>query len=1197
MMARSSVLLVLGVLAFSGVRAAAQTQAESGGAPAAARITQAIDESQLVRLAGNVHPLAQKEFDQGRVSGLAPMKRMLLLLKRSADQESAVAQLMVDQYNANSPNFHKWLTPEQFGTQFGPSDADIQTVTTWLRGHGFEVAKVSKGRIAIEFSGTAAQIREAFHTEIHTFVVNGEKHLANASDPQIPAALAPVIKGLAPLNNFRAKPAHHVAGEFTKSTATGEVQSVKPEFTTSGGNYAIGPTDFATIYNVAPLWAAGTDGTGQSIAVIGVSNINPQDITDFRTLFGLTTTGAAKPIVVIDGADPGIINDGSETEALLDVEWSGAVAKGAQIHLVIAADTDIASGFLLAVFNVLDNNSDPILSFSFGNCEPNLGVQGNNLFLSLWEQAAAQGITVNVATGDPGSAGCEDQNAHAPNPAKTGLQVSGFASTPFNVAVGGTDFNDAGTQLTYFNASNDPTFLASAKGYIPESTWNESCTNAAFGANAEANCNNAANQAAVITVGGSGGASHCFTLTGTTCSGGYAKPAYQSFITAAHGMPNDGHRDIPDVSLFASSGFNKSFYAVCEADKVTAPSCMKNQMFHFLGVGGTSASTPSFAGIMALVNQKNGRQGNANFALYKLGQLQFQAGTACNSLPSPAPNANCTFNDVTTGTIAMPCTKGTMDCTASAADAIGVLNGFNATAGYDLATGLGTINANNLVNNWANALTVFTPTTVTLALSPTTGLTAGQNATVNIAVTPKSGTGTPSGDVSLTSNAATGNGVDGFKLDANGAVVNGTTNQLTGGTYMITARYGGDGTFAPSVSLPVSVTVGKASSTATGSVLVSTGGGKFATFTSGPGPVTLFLKAIIGSTVTLLPTGTVDFVDTVNGVSTTVASKVGVNSASEAFTASGIPTFTAGNHSIVANYSGDASFTASTSAAVTFTITAAGTFSVAGSAVVVTAGSSQPSTITVTPSGGFTGAVNVTCQGLPAGVTCSPNPLAINVTGPAVTGQLAVAVAAPSTTLTASAAPAQRPLYAAGMIPSSGEERWWALSAGTGLAALLLLFLPGRKRYRAALGLGLVCVLSFTLGCSSTNYGGGGGGAVPTQTTITANSAKLASTDPTGFKFTINVTASVGANGQVQLFDGTGPLGSRVTVSNGSTTITTAGLPAGTHSISAHYLGDAKTQASSSGMLNVTSTGTGTFVISTTPAASNGTPTVNITIN
>src|SRR6267378_3032764 len=500
---RNSLLLLTSLLALPAFRAAAQSKPEAvraatSQAPAVpARITQPIDQTQLVRLRGNVHPLARPEFDQGVAPPNLPMQRMLLILKRSPEQEAALDQLMAEQHDKSSPNFHKWLTPEQFGRQFGPADADVQTVTTWLQSHGFQVARVTKGKTAIEFSGTAALLKEAFRTEIHSYIVNGEQHWANANDPQIPAALSAVVQGFASLHNFHPKPLHHVTGEFSRSNVMGEVLSAKPEFTTSGGNFAIGPTDFATIYNVQPLWTAGTDGTGQHIAIIGVSNINLQDVSDFRTLFGLSTGGAAVPNVIVDGTDPGILNTGvnagDETEALIDVEWSGAVAKGAQIDLVIAADTNTASGLILAALHVIDFNLDPIMSLSFGNCELQLGTAGNRSLNSLWQQAAAQGITVTVASGDTGSAGCENQNALAPNPATTGLQVSGFASTPFNVAVGGTDFNDANTQSTYFNPTNDPNTLASAKGYIPESTWNDSCTNAAFGSNPEANCNSATN--------------------------------------------------------------------------------------------------------------------------------------------------------------------------------------------------------------------------------------------------------------------------------------------------------------------------------------------------------------------------------------------------------------------------------------------------------------------------------------------------------------------------------------------------------------------------------------------------------------------------------------------------------------------------------------------------------------------------------
>jgi len=1198
---RISLVVFAVILLVAAPRASAQrqsaTQAESSGAQSAAaqlpvvpaRITQAIDETQLVTLKGNVHPLARPEFDRGAVPPGQPLQRMLVLLKRSPEQETDLAQFLLDQQNASSPNYRQWLTPEQFGTRFGPADADIQTVVSWLQFRGFQVAKVSKGKLAIEFSGTAAQLKEAFHTEIHKFAVRGEQHIANASEPQIPAALAPVVRGFAPIGNFRPKPMHRVVGEFTKSSATSEVKLARPEMTTTSGCgtthtqpcYALGPTDFATIYNVLPLWNIAPpntiDGTGVSIAIAGISNINLQDVADFRSLFGLSTGGAAVPNVTIDGADPGIVN-GAETEALLDTEWSGAVAKGAQIHFVIAADTDASTGLLLAVFNVIDNNSDPILSLSFGNCEAALSANANAGFVSLWEQAAAQGITVTVSSGDNGSAGCEDQNANPPNPATTGLQVSGFASTPFNVAVGGTDFNDAQTQLTYFNAASNVGTLDSAKGYIPESTWNESCTNAAFGNNPETNCNAPANSGAVVTVGGSGGAS--------TVS---LKPAYQKF--AGLPTPNDNARDLPDVSLFASGGFNNSFYVVCEADAVTAPSCKSGGVFHFLGIGGTSASAPSFAGIMALVNQKTGkRQGNANFVLYKLAQMQFQAATACASLPAPnLPNPACTFNDVTTGTIAMPCAKNSPNCNpTSGTDTIGVLSGYNAGTGYDLATGLGSVNANNLVNNWTTGVNAFTATTTTLSLNPTSGITAGQAVTVNVMVSGAGGT--PTGAIALVSTAQTGEGVDGFILDSSGKVVSGATTQLTGGgPYSVTARYSGDGTFAPSVSAPIMVTVGKANSTTSAAVLTCPTLRTCAPFASGPSPVTLFLAASVsptnvtninGNPSPLTPTGKVTFSD--NGTPIAAATNVVMDQSGEAFTASGISTFAAGNHSITAQYSGDPSFNTSNSSAVAFTISSSGSFAISGAAVTVTAGSSGMSSITVTPNGGFTGIVNVACGTAIPGVTCTPNPLAINITSAsAVASNLSIAVAAPSTNLSASAAPLDRQtVYPAGLAPSSvGGNGWWMLSGATGLMAVLLFFVPGRRRLRhaMALGLALACLMSFALGCGG-GYGGGGGGLTATITHLTVSSTKVAA----NASLTVSAAVTGGTPaGNVQFFADGAAIGSAVPVSGGTTgniTVTAAQAPAllqliGTHTLSAHYLGDTYTSASQSGTLNITVTG------------------------
>jgi hypothetical protein len=776
-------------------------------------ITQSIDESQLIVLKGNTHPLARPEFDLGTAPATLPMSRMLLVLKRSDTQESALRQLLDDQQDKSSPSYHKWLTPEDYGKQFGPTDADLQTITSWLQSHGFQLGS-TKGRTTMEFSGSASQVQEAFHTTIHKYLVNGEQHWANASDPQIPAALTSAVAGVASLNNFPRRPMIVSAGKFQREKATGKITAIQPEYTFPSGCvenntsndpcfYGIGPYDFATIYNVLPLWNSGIDGTGQTIAIVGETNINIQDVRDFRTLFGLS---ANDPQIILNGPDPGIQPD--ETEADLDVQWSGAVAPNATIDLVVSQSTETTAGIDLSAVYIIENNLAPVMSESYGACELAIGTAGNQFYNALWQQAAAQGITVFISAGDNGAAGCDNFNAQSPAPAQFGLQVSGFASTPYNVAVGGTDFNDFSNPGTYWNLTNNSTTQASAKSYIPETTWNDSCTNAIFGTlgfsmSAETNCNDSRITPFFdVPLGGSGGASNCTTPSGSTassCSGGYAKPSWQT----GTGVPNDGKRDLPDVSLFASNGFLGNFYILCESDIVG--SCSLNFPYsNFLGVGGTSASSPAFAGIMALVNQKtNSRQGNANYIFYKLAAKQ--SPSSCNSSNGPA--SSCVFNDVTSGTIAMPCVLGSPNCTTAAGDSIGILTGYNAGTGYDEGTGLGSVNANNLVTQWSSVTTL--PSTTTLnSLAPTT-ITHGQSVNFTVTVAPKTGSGTPTGQISLVG-GTNGKAFTGFNLS--GGSVSGTTEMLPGGAYSLTAHYDGDGTYGPSDSSPISVTVNKENS-------------------------------------------------------------------------------------------------------------------------------------------------------------------------------------------------------------------------------------------------------------------------------------------------------------------------------------------------------------------------------------------------
>jgi subtilase family serine protease len=816
--------LVAAVLAFLSFVVSAQT------GNVQPRITAAVNESQLTTLRGNTHPYARPQFDRGAAPDSLPMARMLLVLQRSAAQEAALDALMEQQQDKSSPNYHSWLTPQQFGLQFGPADADIQTVSSWLESHGFTVNRVSNGRTVIEFSGTAGQVRDAFHTEIHRYNVNNEDHWANSSDPQIPTALTPVVAGIDTLYNFPREAMHHVGSAVTRSKDTGKLQSSQPLFTLGGecgvpglGCYGVTPYDFATIYDVLPLWNAtptATDGTGETIAIVAESDINIQDVRDFRNYFGLP---AKDPQFIYDGPDPGTV-PGDETESDLDVEWSGAVAKGATIDFVISESTETSLGVDLSAEYIVDNNLAPILSESYGICELGLGTTGNQFYDGLWQQAAAQGITVLVSSGDSGSAGCDPHGAPPPSPAQFGLMVSGFESTPYNVSVGGTDFNDLTNPSAFWSSTNSPPPSnpslppsLSALSYIPETTWNASCTNAVLGTlgystNAETNCNNGQLEGLLWTLGGSGGKSACTTSDGQTpssCGVGYAKPSWQ----AGTGVPADTKRDVPDVSLFSSiNGPSGAFYLICAADLVEPgyTSCQTTDPDTvFIPIGGTSASAPAFAGIMALVDQKTGsRQGNANYVLYPLAS---KSGNRCTSAANPA--STCVFYDVTNGTIEMPCATGSPNCTTSTpGDAYGVLTGYNTTAGYDLATGLGSVNAKNLVGAWTTAETALKASTTTLTLNSgnAVNITHGQSVPVTIGVT---GTpGTPSGNVSLIANTGPDGteGVQGFVLSSGSAT--GSTNALPGGTYSVVAQYAGDATFGASTSSATSVMVGKEAS-------------------------------------------------------------------------------------------------------------------------------------------------------------------------------------------------------------------------------------------------------------------------------------------------------------------------------------------------------------------------------------------------
>jgi len=837
-----------------------------------AQIVNRINEDQLVTLAGSTHPAATAKNDRGRVSGDLPLTDLILVLSRSGEQQGAMEKFVASQYDPASHNYHQWLTPEEVGERFGPAQSDIDTVTGWLASHGLQVDEISKNHLSIRFSGTAAQVESAFHTEIHNFDLQGEAHIGNMTDAKIPAALAPAVVGVKALHNFFPRPLHRMGGQVARDKATGKWKRIgpapdavsergkpggqrggaRPQFgtTDSYGDVIedVTPYDFATIYNVLPLWNAGTDGTGQVIAIAGTSDINvgqsmgseaqpgcnpsctgadgTNDVQTFRKAFGLPTTGAANTPKRVSGnsqpltictASSGLCGSGDMYENTLDVEWSGAVAKNAQIVLVSSYPASSSDDNLYDSAAYIVNNvnvaTSPVygahqMNVSYGECELGNSTAGNVLYYNLWQTAAAEGIAVFVATGDSGSPSCDQgQETQLPYGARFGLTVSGLASTPYNTAVGGTDFNWCPGNSSsckagpYWNTSNSSS-NANAAGYVPEMPWDDTCASPDgiylaeglanyIGVNgvsdAESACNFSADSydeyyvyyylgidtySLVDVVGGGGGASNCVVnstsssysnstfgscTAGSSSTGaangsiplhnnGWVKPSWQT-NSKIPGLPSDGVRDIPDVSFFASSGFNYSAYLVCvsAAGSCTYTGSADQNPLVAQEVGGTSVSAPAMAGVMALINQKAGSaQGNPNAQLYALAAKQSWGSCSAETVTA---SSSCYFNDIDAGpsgnpgpnTIAMPCAAGTPNCTVSnKGDSFGILAGYSSGVGYDEATGLGSLNVANVVNAWPSSNTkapVVSLSSTTLPAFASTAVGTTDAATQSVTLT------------------------------------------------------------------------------------------------------------------------------------------------------------------------------------------------------------------------------------------------------------------------------------------------------------------------------------------------------------------------------------------------------------------------------------------------------------------------------
>jgi len=965
----------------------------SGGASVTPtnRILEPINNDQRVVLSGQRHPMAKPEYSIGKAAPDLQMERMVLVLGTDPAQDAALEELIRAQHDPGSPYYHHWLTPAQFGKRFGISQSDIDQVVNWLQRFGMDVEEIPISHRALVFSGTAAQVESAFHTSIHRYLVKGVTHKANASDPEIPRALAPVVRGVVALHDFRSAPAHVVA----------------PDYTAANGAHFLMPQDWVTIYDVGPLYAQGLDGTGQNIAVLGRVDVALSDVRTFRTNASLPPND---PQMIINGPDPGFPWCDDELESAMDVEWAGAIAKNANIKFVTSQST-MTDGITLSAQYAVNNNVAPVVSLSYGLCEAALGSAGNAFWNSTWAQAAAQGMTVFVSSGDGGAAGCDSPDQTA---ATHGRGVNGLCSSPFSTCVGGTQFDDAYNSGQYWSTTNGAG-QSSALSYIPELAWNESGWSGGLWA-------------------GGGGASIV-----------YSKPGWQ----AAPGVPADGMRDVPDVALHGSI---QDAYVVQ----------IQGQTFY---ASGTSAAAPSLASVMALVTEHAGAaQGNANPVFYALANQQLSASGAAvfhdvtggnNSVPGVAGfNAGTGYDEATglgsvdasllvnhwsdgstlnfTLTPNVSSVSVAPGSSSSATLTITPQGGFSApvtlsasgtptgvsvqfsssaatasapvTATFTASTGAVAGSSTVTITGSGGGLTRSTPIALTVAapgftLTPgatSATVTAGSSTTVTVSAAPVAGfksavalsvSGLPAGVTASFAPAsiAAGNGSSTLTLKATAAVVGGASTLTLKGT-------GGGVTKTQTISLTVIVptfalTADSANATVTAGspasvVLNATGMNGF--------------KAAIAFSVTGLPTGV-----TAKFAPTSIASP---GTGSSTLTLTAAATAVGGTFSLTVHATGGGvTKTEALSLTVigpTFTLTLGGT------KVMVARGGSIPVTVSTAGVNGFKSAVTLSVSGLPKGVTGSFAPASIATPGSGsstLTLKVASTAAAATSTLTVTA--------------------------------------------------------------------------------------------------------------------------------------------------------------------------------------------------
>jgi len=894
-------------------------------------LTQSVNNASLVPLRGNIPSYAVLQNDMGSVGDSVPTGTLYLLLGRSSSEQRQLDQYVLSLSTPGSATYRQWITPTEFGSRFGANGDDITTVESWLEGQGFKVEKVSRAMNAIAFSGTSGTVRSAFRTEIHRFKVGKSIRDANVSEPQIPAALAPVVRGVVGLTRTEA-----LSQSTSSSNQTAEAAvKAKPALTIGTGfsatpfEFAVDAGDAAVIYDTPnaamnPAYSGSKlDGTGVTIGAIEVSNLpstSLQDFANYRMAFlGNTAMQAASfiPTVIVEGTDPGLVTSSGVNDfngdlfneaqvAVGDGEISQALSPGSKTILYVAQTVD------QALQGAVDDNKVSILINNIDDCESNIGAAGNAFLNEEYEQAAAQGITVVADTGNWGSGGCAVIGVTT----GSGFSVAGTASTPWDTAVGGTDYqvlyNQANLPQYVNTATSSATGIAgtapyftTALSYVPEGAWNNASTVfTSYSDNA-----NPLDFAGPASGGGLSSKAVCsgaVSSTDGTCSGslsGYAKPAYQTSLT-----PNDGVRDLPDVALFSGKASQLAsgipVWATCQDAAVNqvkldcANGANQNIVTPY---GGTSAATAAVAGIFALVEQSTGsRLGLVNPTLYKL----FTA----------VPTA---FHDITTGNNSVPCTLGSSNCGSN-----GYLEGYNAGTGYDLATGLGSFDVAKLIANWGNAGLDATTTTLTAGVSASSlgnsalTITHGSTVYFDATVNPSSATG----NIAIINNSGDQNNGSLAGVALSNGSASFSSQSLPGGTYSVIANYGGDANDQPSESNSIAFAV-TPESTKLGLALQSTDPSTGAVTSN---PTSISYGQELGLAVTpfgaagegkgTIPTGSISVSIGSTSAGTQTLSSTGVANVTIANTGS----LTPGSDSLSVQYSGDESYkTVTSSLAVT----------------------------------------------------------------------------------------------------------------------------------------------------------------------------------------------------------------------------------------------------------------------------------------